>query len=151
MMTSCFFFAEGCSEWYLKEKPMDTVELAIKVEVVFFEQTSNQPIGWTSWAFNFSATQNFQFFPNTVDGSEIPNSHRLDVSNPVNRGDIYHINWCSPDFWAINWCTHPYKFEGLTSWAELYKQLTIPKECCSLLRLNLLWWLRRDKKHVPTM
>jgi len=29
-----------------------------------------------------------------VDGSEILNNHLVWSSNPVNNGDVYHINWC---------------------------------------------------------
>ena len=38
---------------------------------------------------------------NTVDGSEIPNNHLGCIKPLKNNGDIYHINWWTPDFWTI--------------------------------------------------
>ena len=66
MMTSFVFLRRRMFGINLKEKPMDTVELAITVEVVFSEQTTNQPIGYNNWTFNFLQNK-FPFFQNTVD------------------------------------------------------------------------------------
>ena len=43
------------------------------------------------------------FLNDTVDGSEIPQNHRLDVQNLVNNGINYQPQLVSlPDFWTIN-------------------------------------------------
>ena len=68
---------------------------------------ANEELWWDFWGaskvFLFIYCSEAANLIHTVDGSEVPNEHRLDVIRPCKQWDkLPTSNWWTPDFWIIN-------------------------------------------------